>query len=226
MPDPSLLGLLDSSSWARTLTPEQRTLVENNTVVKHIAAGGFVCSKGESVDHWIGIVKGLVKMASISADGKPTTFTGIRDGGWFGEGSLLKDEMRRYDIVALRETTAAYVTRAAFLQLLDESVGFNRFLVRQFNERLGQFIALVEHDRMLDGVARVARSVAWLFNPVLNPRVGASLDISQEEVGQLAGVSRQVANRALQILEAEGLLSPTPAGLKPLDLAGLARYGE
>ena len=45
-------------------------------------------------------------------------------------------------------------------------------------------------------------------------------------VPELAGVSRQVANRALQILEAEGLLAPTPAGLKPLDLAGLARYGE
>jgi DNA-binding GntR family transcriptional regulator len=59
---------------------------------------------------------------------------------------------------------------------------------------------------MLDGVARVARVIAWLFNPVLNPNIGPSLDISQEELGLIAGVSRQVANRALQILEAEGLL--------------------
>ena len=73
MTDPSLQGLLESSSWARTLTRHQRALVENNTVVKHIPAGGFVCRKDESVDHWIGIVKGLVKMASISADGKPFT---------------------------------------------------------------------------------------------------------------------------------------------------------
>ncbi len=76
MPDPHLQRLLESSPWARTLTPSQRLLVENNTAVKHIPAGGFVCRKGESVDYWIGIVKGLVKMASISADGKPTTSTG------------------------------------------------------------------------------------------------------------------------------------------------------
>ena len=42
-------------------------------------------------------------MANVSADGKPTSFIGVGTGGWFGEGSLLKDEPRRYDIVALRE---------------------------------------------------------------------------------------------------------------------------
>ena len=61
---------------------------------------------------------------------------------------------------------------------------------------------------------------------MLNPNVGASLEISQEELGLLAGVSRQVANRALQILEAEGLLRIAPAGLTPIDLGKLSRYGE
>ena len=224
MPDPSLLGLLESSSWARTLTPSQRSLVENNTVVKHIPAGGFVCRKAESVDHWIGIVKGLVKMASISADGKPTTFTGIRDGGWFGEGSLLKNERRRYDIVALRETTAAYVTRAAFLQLLDESVGFNRFLLVQLNERLSQFIAMVENDRLLSPDARLARGLAGLFNPLLYPDIGPTLALSQEEIGQLIGVSRQRVNQALKHLEQQGLIKAEYGAIRVLALDGLRNY--
>jgi CRP/FNR family transcriptional regulator, cyclic AMP receptor protein len=224
MPDLSLQGLLESSSWARTLTPAQRSLVEGNTTVKHIPAGGFVCRKGESVDHWIGIVKGLVKMASISADGKPTTFTGIRDGGWFGEGSLLKNEMRRYDIVALRETTAAYVTRAAFLQLLDESVGFNRFLLVQLNERLSQFIAMVENDRLLSPDARLARGLAGLFNPLLYPDIGPTLALSQEEIGQLIGVSRQRVNQALKRLEQEGLIKVDYGAIRVLALDGLRNY--
>ncbi|MCB1524380.1 MAG: winged helix-turn-helix domain-containing protein, partial [Rhodoblastus sp.] len=66
----------------------------------------------------------------------------------------------------------------------------------------------------------------WLFNPVLNPNIGSSLDISQEELGLIAGVSRQVANRALQILEAEGLLRAQPSELTPLDLTTLSHYGE
>ena len=139
---------------------------------------------------------------------------------------MLKGERRQYDLVTLRESKLALMNRATFSWLFENSVGFNRFLVRQFNERLGQFIALVEHDRMLDGVARVARAIAWLFNPVLNPNIGSSLDISQEELGLIAGVSRQVANRALQILEAEGLLRAQVAELTPLDLKALSHYGE
>ena len=67
-------------------------------------AGSFVCRKGEPVEHWIGIIDRLAKMTNLSAAGKPTTFTGISSGAWFGEGSLLKDEPWRYDIGALRDS--------------------------------------------------------------------------------------------------------------------------
>jgi CRP-like cAMP-binding protein len=163
-------------------------------------------------------------MASISVDGKPTTFTGIRDGGWFGEGSLLKNELRRYDIVALRETTAAYVARAAFIQLLDESVGFNRFLLVQLNERLSQFIAMVENDRLLSPDARLARGLAGLFNPLLYPDIGPTLALSQEEIGQLIGVSRQRVNQALKRLEQEGLIKADYGAIRVLALDGLRNY--
>ncbi len=161
-----------------------------DTTVRACPAGGHVCRKGETVDHWIGVVDGLVKMANVSADGKPTSFTGIGAGGWFGEGSLLKDEPRRYDIVALRDTTVATMPRATFMALLDESVPFNRHLIVQLNERLGQFIAMVEHDRLLGPDARLARSLAALFNPVLYPGNGPTLPISQEEMGQLVQACR------------------------------------
>ena len=41
-----------------------------------------------------------VTISAISRDGKAMTFAGAADGGWFGEGSVLKDEARKYDIVA------------------------------------------------------------------------------------------------------------------------------
>ena len=51
--------------------------------------------KGEPVEYWMGIVNGLGKMASHWTTGKTTSLTGISSGGWFGEGSLLKEETRR-----------------------------------------------------------------------------------------------------------------------------------
>jgi CRP/FNR family cyclic AMP-dependent transcriptional regulator len=221
---PSLPGLLDISPWARTLTAAQRARIDESATVRRVPAGGFVCRKGESVDHWIGIIEGLVKMANVSADGKPTTFTGIRDGGWFGEGSLLKDEPRRYDIVALRDTAAAYIPRATFMALLDESLAFNRFMLIQLNERLAQFIGMVEHDRLLGPDARLARALASLFNPLLYPDIGPTLPLSQEELGQLIGVSRQRANQALQHLQAAGLIEIDYGRIRVLSLDGLRRH--
>jgi CRP-like cAMP-binding protein len=224
MSTPSLSRLLDDSPWARMLTPAQRARIDESANVRRIPAGGYLCRKGERVDHWIGVVEGLVKMSNVSADGKPTTFTGIRDGGWFGEGSLLKDEPRRYDIVALRDTTAAYIPRATFMSLLDESVAFNRFLLVQLNERLAQFIAMVEHDRLLGPDARLARAIAGLFNPLLYPDVGPTLPLSQEEIGQLIGVSRQRANQALKHLQEAGLIDIEYGRVRVRSLDGLRRY--
>lgn len=80
--------------------------------------------------------------------------------------------------------------RATFIWLLDSDIQFNRFLLLQLNERLAQFIGMVEHDRLLGPDARVGRGLAALFNPYLYPGLGLQLQISQEEIGYLAGPSR------------------------------------
>ena len=224
LPAARLRRMLDASKWARELAPAEVDRIVAETKLKRVAAGALVCRKGETVDHWVGVVDGLVKMANVSREGKPMSFTGIGTGGWFGEGSLLKDEPRRYDVVALRDSLVAYVPRATFARLLDSNFAFNRFLLTQLNERLGQFIAMVEHGRLHGPEARLARSIAGLFNPVLYPGLGATLPISQEELGQLVGLSRQRVNQALKRLEAEGMVRVDYGGVTVLDLKRLRDY--
>jgi CRP-like cAMP-binding protein len=116
--------------------------------------------------------------------------------------------------------------RSTFTFLLDNSIPFNRFLLHQLNERLGLFISLVEYDRMLDPDTRVARCLAAMFNPYLNPGSSMQLQISQEEIGYISSVSRQRANQALQLLEKKQLLSVDYGGITILNLEGLRRYPE
>ncbi|MDP3606383.1 MAG: Crp/Fnr family transcriptional regulator, partial [Polaromonas sp.] len=95
--------------------------------------------------------------------GKPVTY-------WFGvvEGLLKMSS----DNVQGMTMTFAGLPVDTFHWLLDHSIGFNRFVMNQLNERLGQFIAAREIDRMNNPDLRVARSLAALFNPVLYPGVG------------------------------------------------------
>jgi CRP-like cAMP-binding protein len=218
--------LLRTSLWGQSLTEEEILKALAGTSERVFAAGAFICMKGEPVDYWMGIISGLGKMASHWTTGKTTSLTGISTGGWFGEGSLLKNETRRYDVMALRETRVAFMNRKTFTWLLDHSIPFNRYMIAQLNERLGQFIGMMENERMLDTDARIARGLAALFNPVLYPGTNSLLQISQEELGYLAGVSRQRANQALKILEDNKLVRSEYGGINILDLEGLRSFGE
>ena len=149
------------------------------------------------------------------------TFTGLSPGGWFGEGTALKREAYRYNVQALRKSRVAGLPVDTFHWLLDHSIGFNRFVMNQLNERLGQFIAAREIDRMTNPDQRVARSLAALFNPVLYPGVGEVLRITQQELAYLVGLSRQRVNESLRTLEAQAVIRVEYGGLRVLDLAAL-----
>lgn len=220
----TLESLLLQSNWWSQLAAADQARVVRETVIRDVPADTLICHKGEAVENWIGVIEGLVKIAAVSPEGKPVTFTGVPAGGWLGEGSLLKDEPRRYDVVALRPSRIAHLPRSTFHWLLDNNLPFNRFLLQQLNERLGQFIALVEFERLLGPDARVARCLAQLFNTQLYPGLGALLEISQTELGYLTGLSRQRVNQALQSIEAAGLLRVEYGGITVTDLDGLRAY--
>jgi CRP-like cAMP-binding protein len=222
---PTLDAAIALSRWARGLSPEELARARQGMTERRVEAGGFICRNGETPTCWIGVISGLVKMSSDWVTGKTASYTGIPAGGWFGEGSLLKAEPRRYDVIALRDTHIACMKRETFHWLLDHSIGFNRSIIEQINERLGHFIGLLESERLLDTDGRVARCLAGMFNPVLYPGQNPRLTISQEEIGYLAGVSRQRVNRSLKLLEDAGFLQIEYGSITITDLDGLRQFG-
>jgi CRP-like cAMP-binding protein len=207
--------------WLQLLTSEERRLAESELKIGEAKSGDLVCRMGRPVTYWFGVVDGLLKMSGDDAEGQSMTFTGVPPGGWFGEGTALKRESYRYNIQALRKSLVAGLPVDTFHQLLDHSIGFNRFVMNQLNERLGQFIAAREIDRMNSPDWRVARSLAALFNPVLYPGVGEVLSITQQELAYLVGLSRQRVNQALSMLQERNLIRVEYGGLRVLDLAAL-----
>ena len=212
---------LETIAWLRLLSLSERERAVDDLKIADAVAGEFVCRAGRPVTYWFGVVEGLLKMSSENAEGQTMTFTGIPPGGWFGEGTALKREAYRYNIQALRRSRVAGLHVDTFHWLLDHSIGFNRFVMDQLNERLGQFIAAREIDRMNNPDIRVARSLAAFFNPVLYPGVGELLRITQQELAYLVGLSRQRVNEALAALAAEGFIRIEYGGLRVLNLPAL-----
>jgi len=211
--------------WLPSLGPAERERALESLMVTEAQAGDYIIRFGRSASHWFGLVDGLLKMSNDESLGFAITFTGLAPGGWFGEGTVLKREPYRYNVQALRKCRVAGVPVDTFHWLLDHSIGFNRFVMLQLNERLGQFIAAREIDRINNPDLRVARNLAALFHPLLSPNVDGVLRITQQELAYLVGLSRQRVNEALSTLSAKGWIRVEYGGLRVLDLAAL-RSGE
>ena len=210
--------------WLGELSDAHRAQATAALQVSSAEPGDRVCRIGAPSTYWFGVIDGLLKMSNVSLHGQQITYTGVPPGAWFGEGTLLKREVYRYNIEALRKSTVAGLAIEVFWLLLDQSIPFNRFVMTQLNERLGQFIAAREIDRNHQPDARVAHSLAALFHPVLYPGVGQVLRITQQELAWLVGLSRQRVNEALNALQAARLIRIEYGGLRVIDLAALRVY--
>jgi CRP/FNR family cyclic AMP-dependent transcriptional regulator len=210
--------------WARELAGPDLARVARETLLVHHAPGSVICREGEPAQHWIGVLDGMVKVDTVSADGRGTTFIGVSSGGWLGEGSLLKRERRHYEVVALRGSWIALVPLETFTWLFETSLTFNHFLVHQLNARLGQFVAVVESCRIQSTTAQVAVCLAGLFNRELCPEAPDVLKISHEELARLCGLSRQVAGRALHELEQAALVRMHYGVIRVLDADALHAF--
>lgn len=205
--------------WFTSLDPamQEKTLRAAHTV--RARKGEVVLHAGERAEAWYAVLWGFVKLQSPGPDEQVSTFLALTGGEWFGEGSVMKDGPRRYEVVALRDCELLCLPRACFHQLLGASLPFNHAVLRHLNLRLGQAMAIIEANRTGSLEQRLALHLSREFWHGLR-----RLNLSQEELGLLAGMSRQAANRALKGLEDKGLLSLKFGRVVGVDQDALERF--
>ena len=194
--------LLASQPWLARLPQPLRTRVVDEVFTIKGGKGDVLLRAGEAVQGWYAVLSGLVKLQTQASDGRLSVFLGVAAGDWFGEGSALKLEKRRYEVVALRETALMCLPLAVFEELRATSLEFNQALVMQMNKRLSQSMAVIEAGRVGSPQQRVALYLSRIFWHGMT-----RIELSQEELGHLAGLSRQTVNKVLQRMQLDGLVA-------------------
>jgi CRP-like cAMP-binding protein len=211
---------LEETPWMRAMPAAARNVVLENAYETDQPARELVTRRGEPTHSWMGVMEGHLKVVGVVRSGRVVLYSGIPPGSWVGESSIVRREPRRYDIVV------AHVPTDIFRWLVETCVEFDRFVIAHINERLTQFMAMVEADRMDDPVARLCGVLIWLYSPVLYPRMPKLVHLSQEELGELAGLTRQRTNGAVRQLAEAGLVVPRYGGFYVTDLEGLQRLAS
>ncbi len=213
--------LLLSQKWFAALPADEQIRVAGTVLTFPGGKGDVMLRAGERVQGWYAVLSGLVKLQSKSSHGRRSAYLGIPGGEWFGEGAAMKDEPRRYDVIALRDSELLCLPSAEFAHLRATSMPFNHALGDQLNMRLGQAMAIIETMRLRTPEQRVAMYLGrHLWH---GPR---KMSLSQEELGVLAGLSRQTVNAALKSLEQQGLVALEFGRVSILDDDGLMALAQ
>lgn len=220
---PTLDDLLSSSAWFPTLETGVQARVRDEMREVDVPAGAALCRMGDAPLHWYGAIEGLLKWSVGTADGRSVTLGGLSVGSWFGEGTVLRGVARTADVIALRDSRVALMPAEVFEWLRAHERGFEGFLLRQINERMHWFLGNFAAHHLLNTDSQVARALVGLFHPWLHPGSDPHLQVSQEEIAHLSGVSRQRCNAALRRMAADGLIEIEYGGITVTDLASLRR---
>lgn len=185
------------------LQPQERERAMSRAVRRRITAGTVIFVEGESVAGLYLLERGSVKLFKTSPDGKEQVLRYMSAGDSFNEVPVFDGGPNPVSAQAVEDCDALVLSRASVLDLMRESSEFATAIVQVLAARLRHMVALVEDLSFRQVTARVARVLLQTIEPRegVGAGAGSRARVTQREIAQMAGTSREVVARALKALE-------------------------
>lgn len=184
--------------------------------------GNYLFHEGDRAGNVFLVISGMVKIQTSAADGRASVLGFRRRGTLLGEQSTLDGEPMSASAVALAPTEAVTISSRRFLDLVEGHPDLARALLIQMNRRLRASSKLINELATADAVTRVANRLIDLSGS-LGEDPGSRVSVSQQDLADWAGLSREAVVRSLRTLRDEGLIASGRMTVSIIDPLGLQR---
>lgn len=196
--------------------------------LESVAAGTPVAWAGQPMSDLLLVVQGALEISRVGVDGRRhvTSFSG--PGHWFGLIPIIDGQAAVHDAWAHGDALLLRVPRASFLRCLEADRLLNRTTMLRLCQRSRAMYDALADDGLLPLRARTARAlerIASGFPQPLGSGVRMRLAVSQDEIADMLGVTRQSANQELKQLERDGLITLGRGVVELLDRDRLRAVG-
>jgi CRP/FNR family transcriptional regulator, cyclic AMP receptor protein len=219
-------AILDNHFLLSALTEPDREALLTYSRVEHYRAGETIFLKGSPGRGMMAVLRGEVRISAPSPDGREIVLNLIRPGEVFGEIALLDGKERSADAVALADCELLIIEHRDFLPFIESRPRLALRMLAILCERLRRTTRQVEELLFLNLPPRLARQILALAatNGMRVPG-GWRIDkkISQRELGQRVGSSRESVNKQLVQWQQSGILKIEGGIITILDEAALRR---
>lgn len=195
-----------------------------------LPAGSLLFQQGEEGDALYGVAEGLVRIWVSGDGGKELTLGLLEPGDVFGEIALLDGLPRSASVEAVDDTLLVMVRREAFLPLLEAESGLARHVIELLCERVRDSTKRASEFAFLTLPARLALKLQALAiaygHDEPDGTVRVALKLSQGELAQMLGVTREAVNKQLKAWAQDGLVRHAHGQFVIVDRHRLAAIGE
>ena len=194
--------------------------------VERYRAGREIFPKGSPGQSLMAVLRGSVKIGSLSDSGKEIVFTIFNAGDIFGEIAMLDGEERSADATAMTDCELLVLNRRELLPVLENRADLLMVLLKILCRKLRLTTEQVEDVTFRHLESRVAKALVQLaegVGPHNTRRPSAELHVSQRELGNMAGGSRESVNKQLQIWHRQGLIDLGKGSIMIRDVEAIKR---
>jgi len=188
--------------------------------------GDRLFDEGDAGDRLYVVLEGKIKLTRAASDGRENLLSVLGPGEMFGELSLFDPRPRTASAVAITDARLAALAHADLLSWLTGRPDVALHLLRALAQRLRRANDVMADLVFTDVPGRVAKALLDLADRFGEPQ-GDGLqvhhDLTQEELAQLVGASRETVNKALADFAARGWLQLSAKSVLLLDAERLAK---
>lgn len=202
--------LLARNFLFRNLDPDVIERISALGTTVELAGNQVLFLKGDEGDALYGVLDGRIRISSGDADGKEIILNIIDPGDIFGEIALLDGKPRTADASAMAASQLFRVQRSDFLGLMAAEPRLTQHLLEMVCDRIRKTSEMLEDSAFLDLPARLAKrllSLAKYYGDSSQETALTGIQISQAELGQLMGTSRESINKHLQYWRGRGWIT-------------------
>jgi CRP/FNR family transcriptional regulator, cyclic AMP receptor protein len=193
-----------------------------HALTRKVKKGTLLFRKGDVGTNLYAVCAGAVRVSAPSDEGKDAVFNLIVPGEIFGEIAFLDGGPRTADAVMIESGELMVIERRDFLPLLHDYPKLALRLLEILCGRLRRTSEQVEDIVFLGLKARLAKALLYLYEHS-SSTPGQKLRVTQREISQLIGVSRESANKQLRSWQRQKWVRLERGGLSILSLDVLKR---
>ena len=216
------LALLRGHPVFGALEPGQLEQLVSYARTRRVAAGTTLFSKGDPGTELFAVSTGTVKISVPAPDGREAMFNLLHPGEIFGESALLDGRPRTADAMAMTDCELTVIERRDFLAFVHGEPNVALQLIALLCERLRIASEHYEEVVFLDLPTRLARILLQLAEQNEAGAEEPKLKITQREISQMLGSTRESVNKQLRAWSKRGFIALERGGIVVYRLAALA----